>query len=448
VEGVRRIALARLDELERSFQAVSSRLGSMEARLASLADDLTARIAAQNGGGMGEEGVAGMETRLAEGLRREVERVLATQAEFRDLQASEVQETIVDRLTQVVDGLRASLASLEERVADLGAGPAERLASLEERLEAASESAGNRMSSTVDAFSASVTERLTEMRDEMARASAEQPALQERIDAIRDVLSASLAGLRDRMDSVAESVRPVRDELDGLRREVGEPVRRVDEGLSRVDSLADAIDELGKRRGFRKAAEAEERLAREQAAYVDRLASAGSALGERVEEVGRKLELLESSRDQTERLVASVEELRGRIPDLHRELRESVSEDLKDVVAERWSTAVDDLRLDIDDAISEMASVKALRDVSRAQRDLEQTVLGLRATVGAIRGRLDEWGRPRTTRRLGLHVESLEARVAELERALREARRAAVPPPEPSPAPAEPPRRRRWFGRS
>jgi flagellin-like hook-associated protein FlgL len=157
VEGVRRIALARLDELERSFQAVSSRLGSMEARLASLADDLTARIAAQNGGGMGEEGVAGMETRLAEGLRREVERVLATQAEFRDLQASEVQETIVDRLTQVVDGLRASLASLEERVADLGAGPAERLASLEERLEAASESAGNRMSSTVDAFSASVT---------------------------------------------------------------------------------------------------------------------------------------------------------------------------------------------------------------------------------------------------------------------------------------------------
>jgi ABC-type transporter Mla subunit MlaD len=295
--------------------AVTRVLHEVEARLSEHRDAVGGRV---------EDTSAALGTRLDEtaaALRSRHEEVAADLRSRVDESAA----VMAGRLDQAVSGLRAALDELGEVFqADINALRAlpERLA---EGMSAVREAVGE-----MAAAHGHIEERL----DAVSRASAEE--VRGRVDETSEALAARLgeaAGklrweVQDALSRVQEQLASLVGGIEGVRTDAEERASALQTGLERVDNLAEAVESIGRRRGFRQVVESDERLRQEQAAMVERLSDAGERLATRLEEVKQELEgLRKAAHDAQAGLLA--EEIRRRVTD------ELVTEEMVQAVLER-----------------------------------------------------------------------------------------------------------------
>lgn len=293
--------------------AVTRLLHEVEARLSEHRDAVGARV---------EETSTALGTRLDEtaaALRSGHEEVAA------DLRSrvNESAAATAGRLEQAVSGMRAGLDELAEVFqADILRALPERLA---EGMSAVREAVGE-----MAAAHGHIEQRL----DAVSRGSAEE--VRARVDETSEALAARLgeaAGklrweVQDALNKVQEQLASLVGGVEGVRTDAQERASALQTGLEGVDNLAEAVESIGRRRGFRQVVESDERLRQEQAAMVERLSDAGERLATRLDDVKQELEgLRKAAHDAQAGLLA--EEIRRRVTD------ELVTEEMVQAVLER-----------------------------------------------------------------------------------------------------------------
>jgi uncharacterized protein YoxC len=277
--------------------------------------------------------VTGAEGRLADAVTRVSEslgRRLEESAESMGTQAEGMRD-LLDRdrvaLRERLDGSSAAIQGrLDETVAALRALLDDVAAGIKADLEAfrglpvqLGEGVAAVRDSVADiaAAHAAIEERLSEVA-----AATSGEAVRNRIDETAEVLGEKLGEAAGSMRwEVQESLKGVRDQLSALaenlttvQAETNERGTALQEGLARVDRLAEAVESIGHRRGFKQVVESDQRIRDEQAAMVDRLAEAGQLLSSHMEEVRAELgELQRTARDSQAGVLA--DEIRRRVVD-------------------------------------------------------------------------------------------------------------------------------------
>jgi hypothetical protein len=291
--------------------------------------------------------VTGAETRLADAVTRVSEtlgRRLDESVEAAGTQAEGLRDLLDrDRVTlrERLDNSSAAIQGrLDETVAALRALLDEVAAGLKADLEAfrvLPVQLGEGVAAVRDAVGeiAAAHARIEDRLSEVAAATSEE-AMRDRVDQTGEALAEKLgeaAGsmrweLQDAVKGVREQLSSLAEGVSAVQAETGERATALQEGLVRVDKLAEAVETIGRRRGFKQIVESDQRIRDEQAAMVDRLAEVGEVLSTHMEEVRAELgELQRAARDAQAGVLA--EEIRRRVVD------ELVTEQMVEAMVER-----------------------------------------------------------------------------------------------------------------
>lgn len=299
--------------LARESGAQRSQLSELARELGAAFRRLLRDVEALRSGLPGE--VSGAEARLSAAVNRVLHEVEGRLAEYRQAVGTRVEEStgaLADRLEQSDATLRAALDELAGGIqADLHA-----LRALPTRLVEGMSAVREAVGGIADAHG-HIEERL----DDVSRATSGQE-VRARVDEATQALAARLgeaAGnlrweVQDALNRVHEQLASLTGGVEGVRTDAQERASALQTGLQRVDNLAEAVESIGRRRGFRQVVESDERLRQEQAAMVERLTDAGERLAARLDDVKQELEgLRKAAHDAQAGLLA--EEIRRRVAD-------------------------------------------------------------------------------------------------------------------------------------
>jgi hypothetical protein len=194
----------------------------------------------------------------------------------------------------------------------------------------------------------------------------------------------------------------------------------LEKALKRVDQLSDALASLEKRRGARELFEGEQRLLEQQEVISRRVIETAEHLTERVGAIEGAMNAILERVDQDQ----LTQEVAGRIEKAVGELKETMSRDLgtrlahaiaaiskaaADRVAEDVGARVDNLR----EELTEEAMKTGTKIFMRASA-------GLTEEIGAIRAKIDSWGRARTAPKVAEQIAGMEKRIEKVARAVEE----------------------------
>lgn len=263
VDGIDERLRRRLDGIDGSLAevaAVRTDVEAVRADLATLGTDVQTFRADVDGLGAALESVGSD----ARGLRAEMEAL----------------RLIPDHLTEAMAAVREAMGEI-----------ATAHASVDGRLEEVAASAsGEVVRARVDETTEAVAARMGEAMGEF-----------------RGDIQGALATVDERLMELAGTVDRVRSESE-------QRASALQTALERVDNLAEAVETIGRRRGFKHVVASDERLRQEQAAMTDRLSEAGEGLTSRLDEIKAELEdLRRAARDSQAGLLA--EEIRRRVVD-------------------------------------------------------------------------------------------------------------------------------------
>jgi hypothetical protein len=450
-ETVQRMEAARTDASERMDAARSEVVGQVEAGRADTAERVEA-----TGARLAGEVEASFDRRLA-ALSDELPGAVAGRiAELTATWREEVRAALQEARTATVEqdrNLSTQLRAVTDAQSSL-AGTVDKLAkAVREERKATAEALRSTMANTEAALSEATAQFTAELRGQAEgtseelrvmvgehvsqlrlaiegslaalQASAEEAttALRSDVDSaggsVRDEVATATGGLRSEVETQASALRSQVDTVSGLltslRDVEGALTESVRTALGRIEGLAEIIESLGHRRGFRQLVESEEELREQQVRLVGELTAAGEGLRghiasteQRVDAMGEAARAVELAQAQVaERVSASVEALRGSLPALADELRARAAEEL--------AHAVEDVRSSVAEKLPGDETLADVRELSAAHRDLDRATAALRAEVEGLRQRIEGWGAPRSDPRLAKEVNEVAGRVERLE---------------------------------
>jgi ABC-type transporter Mla subunit MlaD len=328
----------------RVAEALSAAQERLEVATTGVTDALRHRLAEQEaslGERLGEEATT---------IRQRLETDGTALRERLDRGATDVQERIdgaMSVLRQLVEelgaGFRADLEFLRTLPGQLGGG----MAAIRDAV------------SEIAAAHAHIDERLSAISTTSA-----ETILQERVDELGQDLGERLSEAAGTMRSeVQDALGKVRGELrslgEGLAAVRADSERRageLQESIRRVDTLAEAVETIGRRRGFQQVVESDQRRTAAQEALVERLSDAGGRLSERLVEVKSEIEGLRQAALDTQAGV------------LANEVRRRVAEEL--VTEEMVTALLERIQATFDQRFAELVTrVEArLEDVPKGRR--------------------------------------------------------------------------------
>jgi hypothetical protein len=408
VERARRLALSRLDELEGSFNRVSERLVSVEARLGELAEDLRVRVTAL------QQQTRDAVSASLEGLaQREQPNVTASWDELRAVIRADVQE--------MTASIRAAFVEAEHRLLEGQSAFLERTGT--EELRGSLEAVRAAQEALRDQVAASVGAGTEELRASLDALRVSHEALREQLVASggTDDLRASLDALRASQESLREQLAasPWTEQLQGS-----------------LDALRASQATLLERPGTEDLQASLDALRASQEGLQERIAAMGGA-----GDVRTSLDALRASQDVLQEQVATsrgTEDLRASLD----ALREQVAASPAAAPPEDGLTTMREIESAIEALRSEMATSTGAEDLRqavqalRAEMSLSKEGEELRAAIAALRQEVANTGRAVGTSsvddvraEVGVMARQVQERLHSLEQVVRELRR--IPPTEP-----------------
>lgn len=435
-------ATGHLEDLAPVVGDVAERVREVEDRLTGLPERLGTALAAvvEAIGGVPSEltdavtgiqdrvarSVSDMQNRLAEavsGMQDGVERALAGTEQRVTQGLSGVQ----DRVAEVPSSVAETLAPIRDVAAELPPRIDHAMAQVREVVAAILERVAGSLAALredVAEIGPRVADPIADLRDALAEArSASEGSLAE----ITRALASSgerLAEIADAALSQKDVERTVREVTDAaLTRFDAEHARRSDaleSGLGRVDKVADALESLERRRGVRQLLEGEQHLVEQQDALVRRVTERADLLVERMSAIEKEVGSILERVDQKQ----LSEEVSGRVKEAVAELRQTITTDL----GTRLANGIG--------AISETAASRVADDVGKRVEHLREELVDeatragkaivqqasetLAEELGAIREKIEAWGKSRTSPKVAEQIAAMDERVDEVARTVQE----------------------------
>ncbi|MGH2711432.1 MAG: hypothetical protein ACRDH9_09550 [Actinomycetota bacterium] len=185
----------------------------------------------------------------------------------------------------------------------------------------------------------------------------------------------------------------------------------LEKAFRRVDDLAEALGSLEKRRGARELLDGEQRLLEQQEAISKRVTETADLLTERIGIIEGELSTILERVDQ-KRLT---EEIAGRIESSVNELRETMSLDLgkrlAQAIAHISKAAADRVAEDIGGRIENLREELAEEAIKAGTRIFMKAGSGLQEEIGAMRAKIDSWGKSRTAPKVAEQIQAMEKRI-------------------------------------
>lgn len=335
-------ARAAVSEAESRLTAALGRaFDSSRTRLDQAGQNLEARIAdvAQSIGSQFSEAADALQAQLTEAAE-------ATQARISE--AAETTQAAVDRRqTDAAASLGEGIRRLEERL--VGLAPAVEVQSVRAALQ------------DVD----------TSLRGSLGQLTALVRERQEQVE----------AGLRQHVTAAAGEIRAEQKRsAERLAERLSGSVRSFEEGVAAVRRLADVIDGMAAKRGFRELVASEEQLRHEQTEHVDRLTKSGAGMIQASETLSARMDQLEA------RLNVVMEEASA--------VRTVPGQTSEQVAAALGAAQV---------------------EVLEAHRNTEKVAEALRGDLDLLRDRIEGWGKARSAPHLAAEITSIQQRIDRLE---------------------------------
>jgi len=329
-------------------------------------------------------------------LRRSTEEVLDALREQAEAVTLTLRDEVRGDLDALRQGVQAELAGVREAVGTDIAGVREMVQSSTTAIDNVAEAARSSLADAAESAGTSV-------RDAAASAV---PAIRKAVDAASRAMQAAL---QTHADALRGEVEQATGEMATGHAAVGELVSSLTQqeqhavdvlggAIQRIEGLAEIIESLGARRGFRRLVESEEELRQQQARLVGDLKTEGERLAARIDEVHVRMDSVDA---EAERISAS-----------QAEAAERVAEDL--------DRAVETVRAELGERIPIDQSLADVRDLAEAHRDLDKATTMLHEEVEVLRKRIESWGTPRSAPSLAANLASLGERVESVEAVLGE----------------------------
>lgn len=287
---------------------------------------------------------------------------LSERADVLQAQLAEAAEATRARISEAAE---ANLAAVDRRQAETAAAVGEGIRRLEERL------AGLADAEEVQSVRAALQDVDTSLRGSLNQLTALVRERQEQVD----------TGLRQHVTAAAGEIRAEQKRAaDRLAERLSGSVRSFEEGVAAVRRLADVIDAMAAKRGFRELVASEEQLRQEQTEHVERLTKSGAGMIHASETLSARMDQLEV------RLSAVMEEALA--------VRTVPGQTSEQVAA---------------------ALAAAQAEVLEAHRNTERVAETLRGDLDRLRERIDGWGKARSAPHLAAEITSIQERVDRLE---------------------------------
>jgi hypothetical protein len=328
----------------------------------------------------------------------------------------EQQESITEVPAQLAEGM----AAVRDAITDL----TETQSLVEERLADVASSVVT-TAEVEKAIEAGLTGAATSVSEEQARGAERASArIEEALTALARRLGQAVSAVREEarqaVGSAREEVLAVSRSMEELRAKYEARGDAIEGGLARVDQLAQVIESLDQRRGFKELVETEQKLAQQQEALTVRITEAAGELGARVATMEDRLREVSNAVD-VQALHPILAERVARAVD---ELRTSLSEELGDRVTRGMGSVTDAVREQVDTALP--SAVEELRTTLTAglEAEIEGTVdraaAPLREDLAEIRRKIAAWGKVRSAPRIAEEIGTLDERLAEVERVVQD----------------------------
>ena len=365
-------------------------------------------------------------TPSAESLPKLIKEMSASFARLADAvrtSTEEIQEALEEQqeaIGEVPGQLAEGMAAVRDAIADL----TETQSLVEERLGdvASSVVTSTEVEKAVDA---ALTGAAASAAEEQLRGAERASArIEEALTSLARRLGQSVSEVRE---EARQAVGAARDEVMAVSRSLEELRTRyearadaIEGGLARVDELADVIDSLGKRRGFRELVETERKLSEQQQLLTGQVTEAADQLSDRVGSLEARLEEVADAVDVkalhpllAERAAGAVEQFRT---SLAKELGERVGRGM-DGVTEAVRERVEKT---LPPAIEELRSTMQAGVEAEVEAAVKRSSEPLREDLAEIRRKIAAWGRVRSAPRIAEEIGTLDDRLGELERAVQE----------------------------
>ena len=270
-----------------------------------------------------------------------------------------------------------------------------------------------RLTSIVSEKVADVAGRLEEAIAQVREATQDRSAFDEQI--------ANLAEQVVDPKDIADAARNATESaLSAFTEDYSKRSAALEKAFRRVDDLAEALGSLEKRRGARELLEGEQKLLDRQEEISRRVTETADSLTERIGSIEGELTAILERVDQ-KRLT---EEIAGRIEASINELRESMSLDLgkriATAIAHISKAAADRVADDVGARVENLREELAEEAIKAGTRIFMQAGSGLQEEIGAMRAKIDSWGRSRTAPKVAEQIQAMEKRVERVALAVEE----------------------------
>ena len=310
----------------------------------------------------------------------------------------------IEEALSAVGEIRNRVAAVEGGMERTREETAAAISGLTDSISEKVEGIAGRLTSIISEKVADVAGRLEESIAQVREATQDRSAFDEQI--------ANLAEQVVDPKEIADAARNATESaLSAFTEDYSKRSASLEKAFRRVDDLAEALGSLEKRRGARELLEGEQKLLDRQEEISRRVSETADNLTERIGSIEGELNAILERVDE-KRLT---EEIAGRIESSVNELRESMSLDLgkriATAIAHISKAAADRVAEDVGARVENLREELAEEAIKAGTRIFMKAGSGLQEEIGAMRAKIDSWGRSRTAPKVAEQIHAMERRV-------------------------------------
>jgi chromosome segregation ATPase len=185
----------------------------------------------------------------------------------------------------------------------------------------------------------------------------------------------------------------------------------LEKALGRVDALSDALGSLEKRRGVRELLEGEQQLLEQQRSLVQTVTETADQLGGRVLSIEGEISAILERVDEKRLSIEVGEQVKGAVVELQKTIAHELGTRLSNAITAISKAAADQVASDVGARVENLREELSEEAIKAGTKVFMTAGAGLQDEIGAMRAKIDAWGRSRTAPKVAEELTAMNKRI-------------------------------------